>query len=62
MLVEQRTARIVVLRRTANGFQREEHAGQATVALPEIGCELPLAEVYDGVDLRPARQLATIDA
>lgn len=62
LLVEQRAARIVVLRRTASGFQREEHDGTVTIALPEIGCELPLAEVYDGVDLLPARQLAAVDA
>jgi Uma2 family endonuclease len=57
LLVEQRAARIVLLRRTADGFQHEEHGGQATIPLPEIGCELPLAEVYDGIDLRPARPL-----
>lgn len=58
LLIEQRAARIVVMRRMANGFQREEHTDQATIPLPEIGCELPLAEVYDGVDLQLARPVA----
>lgn len=50
-LVEPDLARIVVLRRQAAGFVREVHAGLAAVVpLPEIGCELPLAEVYDGVE------------
>lgn len=50
LLVEQSAARIVVVRRTAHGFVREVHAGRdASVPLPEIGCELPLAEVYDRV-------------
>lgn len=49
-MVETDSARIVVLRRTPQGFVREVHEGrEATIALPEIGCELPLAEVYDGV-------------
>jgi Uma2 family endonuclease len=50
LLVEQSTARIVVVRRTSEGFVREVHSGRdVSVPLPEIGCELPLAEVYDGV-------------
>jgi len=52
LLIEQDTAQIVVFRRTATSFVREVHAGSAaTVPLPEIGCELPLVEVYDGVEL-----------
>ena len=27
----------------------------ATLELPEIGCELPLTEIYEGVDLTPGR-------
>ncbi len=48
-MVEQETARVAILRRTANGFVREVFGGEAVVPLPEIGCELPLAEVYEGV-------------
>jgi Uma2 family endonuclease len=50
LLVEQSTARVIVFRCTSEGFAREVHSGRdVTVPLPEIGCELPLAEVYDGV-------------
>ena len=41
-------------RRTDRGFAREEVSGlDAVLALPEIGVELPLAEVYDGVRFGP---------
>jgi Uma2 family endonuclease len=50
-MVEQARPQVVVVRRTAVGLAREVHAGLgAVVLLPEIGCELPLAEVYAGVD------------
>lgn len=50
LMVEPDTARIVVLRRSGSEFVREVHSGiDATIPLPEIGCELPLAEAYDGV-------------
>lgn len=53
VLVEQETARVVVFRRGEQGFAREVHDGLATaVPLPEIGCELPLGELYEGVELR----------
>jgi Uma2 family endonuclease len=53
-LVEQELARIVVHRRTADGFVREVYDGMdAVVPLPEIEIELPLAEVYEGVELTP---------
>jgi len=47
VMVEQSAPRIIVVRRTAEGFVREVHDGlDVAVPLPEIGCELPLAEVY----------------
>ncbi|MBL8737235.1 MAG: Uma2 family endonuclease [Planctomycetes bacterium] len=50
LLVEQEAARVVVYRRGDGGFVREVYAGRtASVPLPEIGCELPLAEIYDGL-------------
>lgn len=49
-MVEQETAQVAILRRTASGFVREVFAGDAVVPLPEIGCELPLAEAYEGVE------------
>jgi Uma2 family endonuclease len=54
VLVEQDTPAVVVLRRTEHGFVREVYAGlDAVVPLPEIEIELPLAEVYDGVEFVP---------
>jgi hypothetical protein len=33
---------------------REVYAGlSAVVPLPEIGCDLPLAEIYDGMQFGP---------
>jgi Uma2 family endonuclease len=52
LLVEQETARIVAYRRGEQGFVREVHSGlDAVIPLPEIGVDLPLAEVYDGVEM-----------
>lgn len=51
LLVERDSEQVVVFRWTADGFVREVHDGiAAVVPLPEIGCELPLAEVYEGVE------------
>jgi Uma2 family endonuclease len=53
-LVEQELPLIVIHRRTPSGFVEEVYDGiGATVALPEIEIELPLAEVYEGVELTP---------
>jgi len=49
-LVEQETHLVVVFRRTAQGFDREVYRGvDQVIPLPEIGVELPLAEMYAGV-------------
>ena len=54
LLVEQESARVIAYRRTDAGFVREAYAGLAkTISLSEIGCELPLAEIYDGVEFSP---------
>ncbi len=51
VLVEQETPAVVVFRRTEHGFVREVYQGlDAVVPLPEIEIDLPLAEVYDGVE------------
>ncbi len=51
VLIETETAAVVVYRRTQQGFVREVHHGLTTIlALPEIEAELPLAEVYDGIE------------
>src|SRR5262245_28057478 len=52
LLVEQETAAVVVFRRTAQGFVREVYEGlDAVVPLAEIDTELPLTEIYDGVEV-----------
>jgi Uma2 family endonuclease len=51
LLVEQESPLIVAFRRTAQGFVRELYDGaDAVVPLKEIDAELPLAEVYEGVE------------
>lgn len=51
VLVEQETPAVVVFRRTEHGFVREVYQGlDAVVPLPEIEIDLPLAEIYDGVE------------
>ncbi len=54
VLIEQETPAAVVFRRTEHGFVREVYAGlDAVLPLPEIEIDLPLAEVYDGVEFTP---------
>lgn len=54
VLVEQETAAVVVYRRTEQGFVREVYEGLDTVLpLAEIDAELPLAEIYEGVEFWP---------
>jgi hypothetical protein len=50
LLVEQESAAVAAYRRDPNGgFTREVHVGlDAVIPLPEIGCELPLADLYKG--------------
>ncbi len=50
LLVEPKEPRVVVMRRTEQGFTREVWSGlEAVIPLPELGTELPLVDVYDGV-------------
>ena len=54
LLVEQTTAAVVVYRRTDSGFARETYVGNdAVVSLPEIECELRLADLYENVEFPP---------
>ena len=54
VLIEQESAAVVVHRRTEQGFVREVYLGlDATILLPEIEAELPLREVYEGVEFSP---------
>jgi Uma2 family endonuclease len=50
LLVEQDSRSVVACRRCGEEFRPEVFEGNgAVVPLPEIGVELPLAEVYEGV-------------
>lgn len=54
LLIEQELARVVVHRRTEQGFVAEVYESlHAIIPLPEIGCELPLAEIYEGIEFVP---------
>jgi Uma2 family endonuclease len=54
VLIEQEMPAVVVFRRTPHGFVREVHQGrEAVVPLPEIGINLPLNEIYNGVEFIP---------
>jgi Uma2 family endonuclease len=52
LIVEPNRALVKVFRRTVEGFKGEAYSGLSTVIpLPAIGIELPLAEIYEDVDL-----------
>lgn len=53
MLVEQELAAVTLYRRTAQGFVQETYGKGETIPLGEIGVELPLSELYDGVVFEP---------
>jgi Uma2 family endonuclease len=54
VLVEPEMPALVVFRRTENGFVREVIEGlDATLPLREINTDLPLAEIYEGVEFTP---------
>ncbi len=54
LLIEQDRPLVTVFRRAESGFEREVIVGlDATIALPEIEIELPLAEIYAGVEFSP---------
>ena len=54
ILVEQATAAVVVYRRTDNDFVRETYVGcDAIIPLPEIECELLVADLYENVEFPP---------
>lgn len=53
-LIDQESAAVVLHRRTEQGFVREVYTGpEAVLPLSEIETELPLAEIYDGVQFSP---------
>jgi Uma2 family endonuclease len=49
-LIEQEEPAVIVFRKSANGFEREIYQGlDAIIPLGEIEIELPLAEIYEGI-------------
>jgi Uma2 family endonuclease len=53
-LVEQEMAAVVAHRRTDHGFVREIYEGlEAVLPLREVDIDLPLAEIYEGVQFAP---------
>jgi Uma2 family endonuclease len=54
VLIEQDTAAVMVFRRNGGDFVREVYQGiNAVLPLSEIGIDLPLAEIYGGVEFVP---------
>lgn len=52
--VEQTSAAVVVDRRADSGFEREVYVGlDAVIPLPEIQCDLALADLYENVEFLP---------
>jgi Uma2 family endonuclease len=51
LLVESDRPRVIAYRRRpGGGFEVEEHVGgEGVIGLSEIGAELPLADLYDGI-------------
>lgn len=53
-LVEQDSAAVAVYRRAGSEFVREVYdSPNAVIPLPEIDTELPLADIYDGIEFVP---------
>jgi Uma2 family endonuclease len=57
LLIEPGRPFVTAYRRTETGFTREEYQGmEAVIALPEPAAPLPLAEVYEDVELVPEEE------
>ena len=55
LLVESSNAAVVVYRREADSVRRETYSAlEAVIPLPEIECELRLADLYENVEFPPA--------
>ena len=54
LLIEQEVPAVVAYRRSQTDFDREVYEGvKAVIPLGEIGIDLPLAEIYETVELAP---------
>jgi Uma2 family endonuclease len=62
VLIEQEMPAVLAFRRTEQGFVREVHQGlEAVLPLGAIGIDLPLAEIYDGIDFMPEAEAGAKD-
>lgn len=53
VMLEQNQAVATVITRSETGWSLEVLDAAETLAMPEIGVEIPMAELYDGVELTP---------
>ena len=53
VMLEQSQAAATVIARTETGWGLETLDAGGTLAMPEIGVEVPMSELYDGLDLTP---------
>ena len=53
VLLEQNQVLATVIGRTGTGWSLEALTRNGTINLPEIGAEVPVAEIYEGLDLPP---------
>jgi Uma2 family endonuclease len=54
VLIEQEIPALVAFRRQGSAFARQVYQGlEAVLPLPEIGIDLPLAEIYEAVQFDP---------
>ena len=51
VMLEQERVAATVFERQGNDWIGHVLTDDAVLAMPEIGCEIPLAELYDGIDL-----------
>ncbi len=57
-LVEQEEVRVTVFRRSGEDFIPEEYEGlEQKIPFPELKMDLPLAEIYEGVELSPEPEI-----
>jgi Uma2 family endonuclease len=62
LLVEQDMPALVAYRRSEHSFEREVYEGlDAVVRLPEIEIELPLADIFEGVQFSPEPSTDELD-
>jgi Uma2 family endonuclease len=54
VMLEQDLQAAMVFAREGERWVGTLHQGDAILAMPEIGIEIPLAEFYEGLDLIPA--------